>query len=62
MSVLQITENQVKDLLDWPAVCEAIEESFRSTNNLHPEEAPYSSQPPRSYTNAGNGAGKAKYL
>lgn len=56
MSVVQLSENQVKQLLDWPLVCDAVEQAFRSVSDTRENhEQPTSKQPARSRTVTENG-------
>lgn len=58
MSVIHLSENQVKELLDWPLVYEATEQAFRSIcENRVSEEQPIANQPARSFTRTLNGLG-----
>lgn len=57
MSITNITEDQVKELLDLPTVCDAIEQSLRSVCEVRPKDAPNSSQPARTFTRSQDGKG-----
>lgn len=51
MSVINLSENQVKQLLDWSLVCDASEQAFRSVGEVRTSnEQPTSKQPARSHT------------
>lgn len=51
MSIVNLSENQVKQLLDWPLVCDAAEQAFRSVSEVQTNnEQPTSKQPARSHT------------
>lgn len=57
MSVVQLSEEQVKRLLDWPLVCDAVEQAFRSVSDVRTNnEQPISKQPARSRTITDNGS------
>lgn len=56
MPVININEGQVKDLLDWPLVCDAIEQSLRSVcENKVKDDQPTATQPTRIFTPTENG-------
>lgn len=51
MSVVNLSESQVKQLLDWPLVCDASEQAFRSVSEVRTnDDQPTSKQPARSHT------------
>lgn len=51
MSVTNITEEQVLELLNWPMVCDAVEQSLRSIcENRVNEDQPTAKQPTRIFT------------
>lgn len=51
MSVISLTEQQVKDLLEWPLVCDAVEEALRSICEFRVNEnQPAAVQPTRIFT------------
>lgn len=51
MSVINLSENQVKKLLDWSLVCDAAEQAFRSVGVVRTSgDQPTSKQPARSHT------------
>lgn len=51
MSVVNLSENEVKQLLDWSLVCDAAEQAFRSVSEVQTNnEQPTSKQPARSHT------------
>lgn len=57
MSVISLTEQQVKDLLDWPLVCGAVEEALRSICEFRVNEhQPAAVQPARVFTQTEKGA------
>lgn len=60
MSIINISEDQVKELLDLPSICEAIEQSFRSVPEVRPKDAPNSSQPTRTFTRSQDGKGNSR--
>lgn len=50
-SVVNLSENQVKQLLNWSLVCDAVEQAFRSVGEAPMDnEHPISKQPTRSHT------------
>lgn len=56
MSIINLTEAQVKELLDWPLVVDAVEQSLRSIcENRVSENQPTAKQPTRSHTPTENG-------
>lgn len=56
MSVEQLSEEQVNQLLDWPLVCDAVEQAFRSVGEVRTNnDQPISKQPARSRTTTENG-------
>lgn len=58
MSVVNISENEVKELLDWPSLCEAIEQSLRGVCEIRTsDDQPNCQQPTRIFTPALNGMG-----
>lgn len=58
MSVVNLTEEQVKCLLTWPLVYEAVEQALRSITEIRTSETqPTANQPERIFTPAGNGKG-----
>lgn len=51
MSVINLSEAQVKELLDWPLVVDVVEESLRSIcENRVSESQPTAKQPTRTFT------------
>lgn len=51
MSVINLSEAQVKELLDWPMVCDAVEQAFRSVSEVRTrDDQPTSKQPARTFT------------
>lgn len=55
MSV-HITEEQVKGLLDWPSICDAVEQALRAIcENRVSNDQPISRQPIRNFTPTDNG-------
>lgn len=58
MSVVNLAEDQVKGLLSWPLVYEAVEQALRSITEIRTSESqPTANQPTRIFTPAGNGKG-----
>lgn len=63
MSLINLNESQVKELLDWPIVYEAVEEALRSVcENRVSEDQPTSNQPARSFTAPTNGLGNINFV
>lgn len=59
MSVINISESEVKELLDWPSIYEAIEQSLRAVCEIRvSDDQPNHVQPTRTFTPALNGNGK----
>lgn len=51
MSVVHITEERVKELLDWPLICDAVEQALRAIcENRTSDDQPTSRQPVRTFT------------
>lgn len=51
MSLVSLSEEQVKELLDWPSVCDAVEQAFRSVCEVRvSDDQPTSKQPTRIFT------------
>lgn len=51
MSVVNLTEEQVLELLDWPLVCDAVEQSMRSICEIRvKDDQPTAKQPTRIFT------------
>lgn len=58
MTVENLSEDQVKDLLSWPLVNDAVEQALRSITEIRTSESqPTARQPTRTFTPAGNGKG-----
>lgn len=58
MSVVSLSESQVKDLLNWPLVYEAVEQSLRSITETRTDNSqPTAVQPTRIFTPTPNGKG-----
>lgn len=58
LNILYLTENDVKKLLNWPLVCEAVEQSLRSISKTQVNESqPIAEQPTRIFTPLPNKAG-----
>lgn len=56
MSVVNLSEQQVKQLLDWPSVCDAVEQALRSVCEVRVgDEQPISKQPTRIFTSTERG-------
>lgn len=56
MSIVNISENEVKALLDWPPLCEAIEQSLRAVCEIRiSDDQPTCVQPTRIFTPAPKG-------
>lgn len=56
MSVINLSEEQVKELLDWPTVFDAVEQSLRSVCEVRTSaDQPIADQPARTKTITGNG-------
>lgn len=56
MAVINLTEDQVLQLIDWRLVFEAVEQSFRSVSEVRKsDDQPTSKQPVRSFTPANEG-------
>lgn len=61
INVVNLTENTVKNLLDWPLVYEAVEQSLRSITKTRVNESqPIAEQPTRIFTPMPNKAGNLK--
>lgn len=59
MAVVNIDESQVKEILNWPLVCEAVEQALRSICETRvSDDQPTSNQPTRIFTVPPNGKGK----
>lgn len=53
---INLTEEQVKNLLEWPLVCDAVEQSLRSVCEFRVnDEQPTSNQPARTFTRTKQG-------
>lgn len=53
---VNLTEEQVKDLLDWPLVCDAVEQALRSICEFRvSDNQPTAKQPARTFTPANQG-------
>lgn len=58
MSFVYISESEVKELMDWPSLCEAIEQSLRAVCETRlSDDQPNSNQPTRIFTPSLNGKG-----
>lgn len=56
MSIVNLSEDQVKQLLNWPLVCDAVEQAFRAVSEFRTTaEQPTAKQPNRSHTVTENG-------
>lgn len=63
MSVVNLNESQVKGLLTWPLVYEAVEQALRSIPETRTSESqPTANQPTRIFTPAGNGKGERAHI
>lgn len=61
MSVINISEREVKEFLDWPSTYEAVEQSLRAVCEIRvSDDQPNHVQPTRMFTPALNGKGKNK--
>lgn len=55
-NLIHLTESQVKQLLNWPLVYEAVEEALSAITATKANEAqPVANQPARSFTRSKNG-------
>lgn len=55
-NLIHLTESQVKQLLNWPLVYEAVEEALSAITATKSNEAqPVANQPARSFTRSPNG-------
>lgn len=53
---INLTEEQVKFLMDWPLVCDAVEQALRSPCEFRVnDEQPTSNQPARTFTRTEQG-------
>lgn len=56
MSVINLSEDQVKELLDWPTIFDAVEQSLRSVCEVRTSnDQPSANQPARTRTLTENG-------
>lgn len=56
MSVINLSEEQIKEYLDWPTVCDAVEQAFRSVCETRVnDDQPTSAQPARTFTRTEKG-------
>lgn len=62
LNILHLSESDVKHILNWPLVYEAIEQSLRSISKTKVSESqPIAEQPTRIFTPMPNGAGKSDF-